>query len=74
LSSRENPWKRPLDVACFSEDDLARRDVWEPLANIATGPLFDAVRAGRFDFHQYTDRFSRIITDHCSIKYLWKCS
>lgn len=61
-----------LDAAWFSEDDLSRLEVWEPLANIATGPLFDAVRAGRFDFHQYSDRFSRIITDRCSIRYLWK--
>jgi ADP-ribose pyrophosphatase YjhB (NUDIX family) len=63
-----------LEVAWFSEEDLARLDVWKPLADVGTGLLFEAVRAGRFDFHQYTDRFSRVITDRCSIRYLWKRS
>lgn len=59
-----------LDVAWFSEEDFDQLELWEPAAGITTGLLFDAVRTGRFDFHQYTDAFSRIITEHRAITYL----
>lgn len=61
-----------LDVGWFSEDDLATLEMWDPAASVDTDRLFDGVRTGRFDFYQQSDDFSRVITERCLIKYLWR--
>ena len=59
-----------LEVGWFSESDLSTVELWEPAANVDIGALFEGIRAGRFDFFQRSDEFSRVISERRTITYL----
>lgn len=59
-----------LEVGWFSEPELRKLDVWEPDVSIDTRRTFASVRAGRFEFLQHSDGFSRAIGEQGTITYL----
>lgn len=59
-----------LAVGWFSQEKLGRLDMWDPAASLDIDRLFDSVRNGRFDFHQHTDQFSRVISESRLTRYL----
>ena len=59
-----------LAVGWFSQQQLAELDLWDPADGLDLDLLFDSVRNGRFDFHQRSDQFSRIISESRLARYL----
>lgn len=59
-----------LEVGWFSETELRKLRIWEPDASIDTRLCFASVRAGRFEFVQRSDEFSRLIGGQGAMTYL----
>ena len=68
LSARSNP---PESVAAdwFSEGDLRAVTQWEPASHVDVPALFAGAATGRFDFHQLSDEFSRIVINRGATTY-----
>lgn len=59
-----------LAVGWFSQEELRSLDIWAPGAKLHMTKLFEQTRAGRFDFYQYNEQFSRIISESGRLTYL----
>lgn len=59
-----------LDVGWFTREDLRSLPMWEPAAILDFDLLFENAREGRFHFHQYSDEFSRVVSESMVLRYL----
>jgi ADP-ribose pyrophosphatase YjhB (NUDIX family) len=59
-----------LAVGWFTRDELRSLPMWEPAAQLDFDRLFENARVGRFDFHQHSDRFSRVISESRLARYM----
>jgi len=59
-----------LEARWFSVEAFPLCDIWPPLESVDMSAHFDRVRAGRFEFYQRTDEFTRVISDGERIVYL----
>jgi len=61
-----------LAVGWFSKAQLSRIELWDPGAHLDMDLLFEVAHTGRFEFHQQTDSFSRVITGQGRVRYRWR--
>ena len=59
-----------LAVGWFTLGELRSLELWEPAAQLDFERLFESAREGRFDFHQHSDQFSRVISESRLIRYM----
>lgn len=61
-----------LEARWFPEHAFPLHDIWPPLAKVDMAVHFDRLRAGRFEFYQRTDDFTRMISDGERVTYVRK--
>jgi ADP-ribose pyrophosphatase YjhB (NUDIX family) len=59
-----------MDARWVRRGDFPLADIWEPFTGFDMAPLFDRVKAGRFEYYQRTDDFIRTISACDDVHYL----
>ena len=61
-----------LDARWFPESAFPLNEVWEPFTRYNMAELFERVRTGRFEYHQRTDEWHRVISEGEQVRYVRK--
>lgn len=59
-----------IDARWYPRSAFPLSDIWEPISHVDMSQLFERVRRRRFEYHQRTDDFHRIVSEGETVRYL----